>query len=64
MNTQEVKKLLAQGELEQAAELVNYNSPKLQKYIELKDQPKQGQMYHNWLDLGDEITKEIQELIK
>ena len=64
MNTQEVKKLLAQGELEEAAKLVNYNSPKLQKYIELKDKPKQGQMYHDWLDLGDEITKEIQLLIK
>lgn len=60
----EVNKLLAQGELEQAAELVNYNSPKLQKYIVLRDQPKQGQVYHDYLDLGDEITKEIQALVK
>lgn len=60
----EVNKLLAQGELEQAAELVNYNSPKLQKYIVLRDQPKQGQAYVDYLDLGDEITKEIQALVK
>lgn len=61
---EEVNKLLAQGELEQAAELVNYNSPKLQKYIVLRNQPKQGQAYVDYLDLGDEITKEIQALVK
>lgn len=61
---QEVNRLLAKGELEKAAKLVNYNSPKLQQYIELKDKPKQGQMYHDWLDLGDEIVREIQDLIK
>lgn len=61
---QEVKELLAQGELEEAAKLVNYDSPKLQTYIKLKDKPKQGQVYHNWLDLCDEITKDIQKLVK
>lgn len=61
---QEVNKLLAQGELEEAAKLVNYDSPKLQTYIKLKYKAKQGQVYHDWLDLGDEITKDIQELVK
>lgn len=61
---QEVNKLLIQGELEQAAKLVNYTSFLLDKYIELKDKPKQGKAYEDYLDLGDEITKEIQELIK
>lgn len=61
---QEVNKLLAQGKIEEAAELTGYNSPKLQKYIELKDQPKQGQAHVDYLDLGDEITKEIQTLVK
>lgn len=64
MSKQEVRKLLAQGELEQAAKLVNYTSFLLDKYIELKDKPKQGKEYHDWLDLGDKITKEIQSLIK
>ena len=59
---QEVNKLLTQGELEEAAKLVNYSSSKLQKYIELKDKPKQGQEYTDYLDLGCEITKEIQVL--
>lgn len=64
MNKQEVRKLLAQEELEQAAKLVNYTSFLLDKYIELKDKPKQGKEYEDYLDLGDEITKEILELIK
>jgi len=64
MSKQEVIKLLSQGELEQAAKLVNYTSFLLDKYIEVKDKPKQGKDYEDYLDLGDEITKEIQELIK
>ena len=61
---QEVRKLLSQGELEQAAKLVNYESPKLQKYTALKDKSKQGKEYTDWLNLGDEITKEMLELLK
>ena len=64
MNIQEIRKLLAENELEKAAELSGYNSPKLQKYMDLEDKPKSAQEHTDYLDLGDEIVREILELIK
>ncbi len=64
MNTQEIRKLLAENELEKAAELSGYNFPKLFKYIDLEDKPKSDQEFTEYLDLSDEIVREILELIK
>ena len=62
MNFLEVRKLLSQGEIEQAAKLVDYDSSKLQEYLNASRTDENT--YEYLQDLGDEITKEIQDLIK
>lgn len=57
MNFLEVRKLLSQGEIEQAAKLVNYESPKLQEYLNASRTDENT--YEYLQDLGDEITKEL-----
>lgn len=61
MDNQKIRKLLAEGELEEAAKLANYNSPELQEYLFSKVDENTYQYLQN---LGDKITAEILNLIK
>jgi len=61
MNAQ-VRKLLSQGEIEQAAKLVDYDSYKLQEYL---NAPRTDENTYECLqDLGEEIVNEILNLLK
>lgn len=60
----EVNKLIAKAELEEAAKLVNYNSPKLDEYIKMSNDLNKAQYYEKMLNLFTEVAKEIQKLAK
>ena len=60
----EVNKLIAKADIEEAAKLVNYNSPKLEEYIKMSNDSNKSQYYEKMLNLFTEIVKEIQNLAK
>lgn len=60
----EVNKLIAKAEIEEAAKLVNYNSPKLDEYIRMSNDPNKAQYYEKMRTLFTEVAKEIQNLAK
>lgn len=64
MNKQELRKLLAQGEVELVAKELNYTSSKLDEYKLLENQKKDSEQLIYFLDLGNEITEEILALLK
>ena len=58
----QVRKLLSQGELEQAVKLIDYDSYKLQEYL---NAPRTDEDTYEYLqDLGEEIVNEILNLLK
>ena len=60
MTRLDLRKLLSQGELEIVAKELNYTSDKLDEYKSLENQKKDSeQQITYFLDLGDEITKEL-----
>ena len=63
MTKLELRKLLSQGELEVVAKELNYTSDKLDEYKSLENQKKDSEQLTYFLDLEDEITKELLILV-